>query len=631
MSNLKKTLSKSRERLYDAKLGMSTSREDLLTCKNLSQSVEALTALSQLHQNGALYKSCNNIFLPMIHHVKREDNMPDRMYKSLASIDQIPGNDLSKKMGYFESRFTGDDDYNDIITRRNTNLNTVISESSNDASSRLSAHEEAKLVGLRGYPCRGGRGAEGCDRVCTRHSHKQPEPQATQRINKMSKADKMKKDAQRRRKEREQREKERIRKNSLTEMRHDRPSNEGSTSPTIRRGSVCHVEQRLLERHERLMERQEREGRRLNANGSRRLSSIESDKSPGPDTSKPSNRRKSTSLAAKKERSRSITPTRRRRTSKAESPKSSDVSEASSMESVSGSLENIHPRLADRRRKSKQYNSNRSTMSTSKNLKSNDENGNVIQEAKTTEITETVPSIAKDVDEAYNSLEESCRDLVAEEEKSDEDADSVESDKTCTGSVVECPTTPTEANEILITATFPSQENSSSSDNERVEPSECEEHETKIEGPSLLVVPSLVEIQEEPNSLKYSRSTSTTSDLGGSICEENEEQSDQCTDIENKILESKSRMRSKSVVSKPCPAVVARIRNRSNSVVNQPTVTDRARPWGDLCSGSVAKALRNFTVQEADPKSPSDVNKRRQSSPPRVLAEELESKLFGEK
>ncbi|KAF2362595.1 hypothetical protein FHG87_006648 [Trinorchestia longiramus] len=618
MSNLKKTLSKSRERLYDAKLGLSTSREDLLTCQSLSQSVEALTALSQLHQNGALYKSCNNIFIPMIHLVNKESNMPDRMYKSMASIDQIPGNDLSKTMGYFESRLTGDDDYNDVITRHNTNLNTVISDSPTEATQRSMANEEARLGGLRGNPCRGGRNAEGNDRICPRHSHKQPEPQATQKINKMSRADKMKKDAQRRRKEREQREKERNRKTSLIETK----TQEGSTSPTVRRGSVCHVELRLQERHERLMEKQERDGRKISSTGSRRLSSIDSDKSPGPDATKPSSRKSSTHTA-KHERSRSITPTRRR-SSKVESPKSSDVSEASSMESVSGSLESIQSKGTDKRRKSKQLVNSRRLSTTTKMEKSNDENDNVIKETSSL-APESAAALNRDPDEAYNSLEEGSRE-TAPEVKSDGDADSVESDRTCTGSVVEIeePSTPTEEIRIITTKAQCKEDAQNITEKEVETEEEKKDSITSKPCSSSLEVPGLGDIQES-GAVKYTRSTSTTSDLGGSICEESEESSDQAlSEIEMKIFENKARARSLSVHSKPALSVLPRVRNRSNSVHQSTAVTDRARPWGEICSGSVAKALKNFAVPEEQEELnvASDFAKRRQSSPPHFLSGE---------
>ncbi|KAA0202191.1 hypothetical protein HAZT_HAZT007829 [Hyalella azteca] len=622
MSNLKKTLSKSRERLYDAKLGMSTSREDLMTCKSLSQSVEALTALSQLHQNGALYKSCNNIFIPKIQHVNKEACMSDRMYKSMACIDQIPGNDLSKTMGYFESRLTGDDDNTDVITRRNTSLNIVISDTP-ESNSRLLGNDETRLGGFRVNPCRGGRSAEGNDRIFPRHSHKQSEPQATQKINKMSRADKMKKDAQRRRKEREQREKERSRKSSLVEMRtYDKTAaNEGSTSPTIRRGSVCHVELRLQERHERLLERQEREGRKMSSTGSLRLSSIDSDKSPTPDASKSMSRRKSTSQTAKNERS-----------SKVESPKSSDISEASSTESVSGSLENIQPRGVERRRKSKQLD-NRRASATVKNQKSNDENGNVIQVESSSLAAEiSMQKSCRDLDEAYISLEEGSRENVPgeeEEAKSDEDTDSVESDKTCTGSIVEGPITPIKAaDEIRITTEGPTDKQPSPA----IEDTEHTiTHETQKSCGSFLEVPVLGDIQEESTSVKYSRSTSTTSDLGGSICEDNEENSDQAlSEIEQKIMENKSRARSLSMQPRQTLTVIPRVRNRSNSV-HQPTIVDRARPWGEICSGSVAKALKNLTMREEEEEDEDatrvsqDFTKRRQSSPPRFfMAGELQ-------
>lgn len=593
MSNLKKTLSKSRERLYDARLGSSTSRDDLFNCKSLSQSVEALTALSQLHQNGALYKSCNNIFIPMIHLVKKEDNRPDRMYQSLASIDQIPGNDLSRKMGYFESRFTSDDDYTDILTRHNTNLNMVISDTA-DSPTRLQSVEESRLGGLRGNPCRGGRGAEGCDR----HTLRQPEAQSTQKINKMSRADRMKKDAQRRRKERKEREiteKERNRKASLNESRlADRTPIDGSSSPTTRRGSVCHVEQRLQERHERLLERQEREGRKLGVTGSRRLSSIDSDRSPVSERTK-STSNKSNSLTVSADRPRSITPTRRLQ-SKVDSPQGSDVSQASSMENVSGSLENVQTRQPANRRKSKQSSAPKvaaSVRAENESEKTNDVNDNVV--TSSTGSSRVPPITLKYTDEAYISLEKETKNIQSATIKSD-DVESVESDNTCTGSVVESAATPTDSNKPMIITSIDESEITSTDKCEESTVTENEK-ESANKCTSLPGVSQQSTQCEELIKHKYFRSISTTSDLGITVSDESEENADQfAVDIEAKILDTKARSRSFSVQAKPCPIVLNKVRNRSNSV-NQMT-QDRARPWGDICSGSVAKALRNFTIQE---------------------------------
>lgn len=625
MSNLKKTLSKSRERLYDARLGLSTSRDDLLNCKSLSQSVEALTALSQLHQNGALYKSCNNIFLPMIHLLNKEVSRPNRMYQSLASIDQIPGNDLSKKMGYFESRFTSDDDYTDILTRHNTNLNMVISDTS-DSPTRLQSVEESRLGGLRGNPCRGGRGAEGCDR----HNHRQPEAQSTQMINKMSRADRMKKDAQRRRKERKEREireKERNRKASLNENKlADRTPTDGSTSPTTRRGSVCHVEQRLQERHERLLEKQEREGRKIGVSGNRRLSSIDSDRSPVGEKTK-STSTKSNNLTVRAERPRSITPTRIRK-SKVESPQESDVSQASSMESVTGSLENVQTRQLQNRRKSKQLSTTKvaaSALNENKSGNTNDVNDNVV--ATSSADSSRVPSqTPKDNDEAYISLEEETKDIKTVTSMSD-NVELVESDNTCTGRIVDTTATPIDSNQLIIVTTVDDSEipagSTISSSSTGVE-KEGTSEDKPASSPNVFQQSTP---NEELNKYKYFRSISSTSDMGSTISEESEENTDKfAVDIESKDHETKTRSRSFSVQTKPCPVLVTRVRTRSNSV-HQPT-QDRARPWGDICSGSIAKALRNFTIQE-DPDSnkpltTADNSKRRQSSPPLSLTQDPE-------
>ena len=638
MSNLKKNLSKSRERLFDARIGLSTSRDDLLNCKSLSQSVEALTALSQLHQNGALYKSCNNIFIPMIHLVNKQQDVHDRMYKSLASIDKIPGNDLANKMGYFESRFSADDDYNAMITMRNTNMNIVITNDPADDSSKYTGTDDLHKYGsLRGNTCRGGRGAEGCDRVCTRHSHKQPEPQSTQKIRKISRSEKMKKDAQKRRKEKrdqENKEKEQKRKTSLSEFsstKLEKPSAEGSTSPTIRRGSVCHVEQRLQERHERLLEKQERNERKLSlGSNTRRPSNIEFDRSPI------SERRRSqgkASLSVEDSRPRSITPSRRRKSSKSESSRGSDVSQASSMESVTGSLEDVQPNQKKQRRRSKispppSASLIKSAINREAYKANNDLNGNVIPSLLKPKFFDRQNS--KDQDEAYVSLEDTSKDEYqipcdSDDEKStksDSREQSVEKEKSSitpepfSQPNQEEPVQSLKENE-QSTNIFKEVTNSSISAAKAI----VEERRERKRSQALADISDLSSIQEESSdSPKYARSVSTTSDLGSTISEESEDHetlnNSSSTDIESKIAEYKKRTRSHSIQPKSMNVLNSKVRNRSNSV-HQPSSTV-ARPWGELCSGSIAKALKNFTLQDDSdeaPPSQQDINRRRQSSP----------------
>lgn len=602
MSNLKKTLSKSRERLYDARLGLSTSKDDLLNCQSLSQSVEALTALSQLHQNGALYKSCNNIYIPMLKPHVRVATAQGRMYQSMASIDKIPANELANKMGYFESRFSTDEYCNDNITRHNTNLNTVVRDSPSDDNMRLCNADDSRLVGLRGNTCRGGRTAEGSDRVCARHTHKQPEAQSTQKINKMSRSDRMKKDAQRRRKERkerEQRDKERHRKYSLGDHEMNRKSeksSEGPISPTTRRGSVCHVEQRLQERHERLLEKQERESRKLGITVNKRLGSIESDRSPTSDRSPKIVNTKQIRLTIPEKRPRSISPSVTV-IKKNDFPHDSDVSQASSMESVVGSLENVQTLSKSRMSSCSSIQSENTDMEITINIM--DEFDAEPARPQGTSSNET----HKDQDEAYISLEEGTKEVTLLENKSD-DGESVKSDRTLTGSVADDIATDTIDELHVHKRTTEITHNKITEIDDKcdellVESTQCSQKTCdavkcsfKIDEPKLLTVP------EEPE-CKYMRSVSTTSDLGSTVSEESEETSDQffSVDIEAKISDYKSRARSYSFQHKSDQfLVVPKGRNRSHSV-NQ-GVNDKSRPWGDVCSGSIAKALKNFTMQE---------------------------------
>merc|ERR1711976_287580 len=124
---MKKCLSKSRERLCDSRYGVSKSREQLMTIDSLSQSVDAISAISTFAQN--VYKSCNNIFVPKLRLPQDINNSQERMYQSMAAIDQIDNINYTKSIGFFESSMSlNNHSYNDEITDRNTAMNSFMND-----------------------------------------------------------------------------------------------------------------------------------------------------------------------------------------------------------------------------------------------------------------------------------------------------------------------------------------------------------------------------------------------------------------------------------------------------------------------------------------------------------------------
>ncbi|KAK7071495.1 hypothetical protein SK128_017252, partial [Halocaridina rubra] len=612
MSNLKKTISKSRERLFDAKLSLSKSRERLMGLRSFSQSVEVLSALSQLNQENAMYQSCNNIFLPMIAPDDKEKDIPCRMYKSLAAIDQIDEMECHK-LGYFESKFAkGSEDYTDRLTRHNTNMNSFII-TQDTAKPVTDIGSEARLRGGG----RGGRGGDVCDKRCPRHNHSKPEPQLTQKIPKVNRAERMKREAQRRRKERKEREKEEKEKQKgnlisdpeitpRTGLKHHDKSPDGASSPVGRRGSVCHVEQRLAERHERQqerLERQEREERRCSVSG-RRRGSVDIDRSSFGEKSKSG---KHSTLGVSSERPRSTTPTRRNKNKK-DSDEGSDVSKSSSLESVDGNLES--PRTTSKRKRPTSLELPEIKIFPDESSKSEilcgDVNDNLVKEARA------------DIDEAYVSLDEPNTFFRS---KSMESNTSNDSDSTVTD-VKDVPRVQDIIEALQNSSLLEENSLKYSKPQEKQLEEKMEFEEAPAKDENTLSTPDCVNnnvtelpvIQEEDDHLLikgtgpiYTRSISTSSDIGSMISEGSESSVDHedsiprspCTDTEHHS-DWKGRGRSLSVQSGPSQSNKFRGRSRSNSVHLEPTVNNRARPWGGICNGAFARALEKFNIKDDD-------------------------------
>jgi len=553
-----KSLSKSRERLFDPKLSMSASRQDLLKCRNLSQSIEALSALTQIHKSEAFHKSCNNLLKP----TQRLARIQERMHRSMAAIN-TGKNEKNTNMQCYQSKYNLNEEYNDFVTQRNTNMNTDMIYTGSAENSYMNVSQDTKLGGLRANPCRGGRSAEGSDRDCC---HRRPQPQSTQICRKTSKADRMKKDAQRRRqerKEREMREQQKHRKYSLGSYEAKVPEIETpsrtenvATSPKLRRGSVCHVEQRLQERHEKYIERQEKLGRLENSEGSTRLSSTDSEKSYT--SEKPSKH----SAKSKAPTSTSERP-KRRRNSKLESLTDSDTSTCSSMESVLGSSENIttssikprpNTKTPQRERKKPQFR----------------DSVNILKMEKVDEVRDKLSKITPPM---ADILEENANDSSVE---TDENTNQRNEQPKIVGVVLKQNViNKMNSNESLDSVTLDAINTKVTIENE-MKNNLSDAHFNYCN--SLGINHSLT------------RTLSNTSDLGSSLSEASE--THDRTDEMNCVCRSQSFQRKSSSTN----MLRQSLRKRSNSSVGEhdSKPDTKAKPWREVCSGSVAKALRNF-------------------------------------
>ncbi|CAL4114236.1 unnamed protein product, partial [Meganyctiphanes norvegica] len=631
LSNLKKTMSKSRERLCEARLGISRSRERFIGLRSFSQSVEALYAVSKGNPLG-MYQSCSNVCNV------NESNSPSRMYNSMAAIDQLDSLSCPQNLGYFDSRFSLDsDDYNERLTRHNTNMNSFIAETANRG--HASANTEYKLRGSG----RGGRNVE--PHRCSKHNHQKPEAQPTQRIvPKISRAERMKRDAQRRRKEKKERErleKEKQKNASSAESEIVLPAvtvshaksekADGSSSPIGRRGSVFHVEQRLAERHERQQERLERQekdekpDRRGSVSSGRRRGSVDLDIRAITERLSKSNKSSTGGkLGLPQERPRSVTPTRRTR--KKSSPQGSDISLASSSESVNGNLDS--PRTPPIRPTTLELPEISLPAKEKSSPNGGDVNDNIV----------IVKSQNRNVDEAFVSLDDPQREGVMSRSRSIESALST---------TTECKLTAKAKQDTKITTKDLTKSldclkiNDSKSDN-KLNPAldiinnkilnpetnkNLKNASEKVQygsGELTIICEEGNLVNENKNNPSYVRSVSTSSDIGSMISESSEcstdiEQHFKSSSTNDLDIPSEWRSRARSMSIQPgSTSSMLRSRNRSNSVqLDTSPVTDKSRPWGQLCNGAVAKAMEKFNLGTTDVTPPvaHSVLKRRKSSP----------------
>jgi len=544
MNNVKKSLSKSRDRLHDPKLGIAASRQGLTKCQSLSHSIEALTALKRIHKSDAFSRSCKNLLQPMYRAAKLQEKNP----RSMSAIDKIK-TDKTSSMQCYQSKSNLNESFNDLLTMRNTNLNATMNDSYN---SIMNVSYETKIGGLRANPCRGGRSDAGSDRECC---HRRAHPQPTQVIRKPSKVDRMKKDAQRRRKERkerEMREQQKHRKYSLGyyEMSTGKDSIEkpvnASNSPKMRRGSVCHVEQRLQERHEKFLVRLDNLGRLENSEGSQRLSSTESDRG-----SSCEKQIKSSSKA--KSSPNSTDRTKRRRSSKLESLMDGDSSQSSSMESVHGLVDNIKNQRTVTKVTKKDKNIPYTRAKSVETFQQETESMN--------EVTAKVSPIMDDI------VEESGSEMILENgvnmkrQKQEPKIVGVIMKKKLTG-----------FSDIINQPHMFESESFDKSSCEIKTGSDFHRNNEKLENSNLI------------------RTFSSTSDLGSSLSEDSgEPDKNEILNTLNCNCKSPNIHLTNNVASHPNVS-------RSNSCEDD--LESEKKPWGEICNGSIAKAMKNFMQQE---------------------------------
>lgn len=627
MSNLKKTMSKSRERLFDARLGVSKSRERLMGLRSFSQSVEALSALSQLNQENAVYQSCNNIFVPMITPTTKEADVC-RMYKSLAAIDQIDEFDCTHKLGYFESRLSKDDeDYNDIVTRHNTSLNSVIAVQDSKPVGSNYMVNEARLRGGG----RGGRSTDICDKRCPRHNHRQPEAQPTQKIPKVNRAERMKREAQRRRKEKKEREREEKERQKAQAIEHaeaitrnnkttHEKSGESSNSPGGRRRSSSHVEQRLAERHERQQERLEKQERKNSVIHRKREPSDSHDKSPVTERVRPG--KTSSGLEVPQERPRSTTPTRKNRTKKT-SNAGSDVSQASSLESVDGNLESPRSPARPKRPTSLELPEIKIfPEAISPASFTGDVNDNVLKEDSGREIDEAYisledPALSRSHSTPSTSHAETTTPTTTTDAKHEEPKQEQPKPRRKFAELLDNPLFVRQAeisNQSCVQNT-PDAETSEDPEKEKTLKVESE-RSTFGSCCELTIIKEEERQAPKKTASSYVRSISTTSDLGSMVSASSECSLEReegggrspATDVDS--FEWKSRGRAISFLNNPS-SPRPRVLSRSNSM-HLDSPVNPARPWGNLCDGAVARALEKFKKPEDQAATKKT---RRQSSP----------------
>ncbi|KAG7161123.1 Death-associated protein kinase related-like [Homarus americanus] len=625
MSNQKKAVSKSRERLHEGRLGLSRSREDLWALKSFSHSEEALSVFGWLNQDDdSLYKSCTNVFLPMLPMVD-EYRVSGRLYKSLASIDKIDevgteSTQGNERQSIFDSRFSiNDEEYNHLITKYNTAVN---SHRKTPPRGRTSENRQRNTIPegrLKGNS-QGGRGDNACNKRCSRHSH--PESDLTQKVPKVSRAERMKRDVHRRRKGKKEKEtmrpeSPRVRQpnNESEASRHvEKPIDKSSCSsrapsPSKRRGSVSHIEQRIQERHERQQEKLERQERqeKLERRGSGKgASGTPRRRDSGEEKTLQKEKNKNNKHRSSDEninRPRSTSPSKRTKVNKTRS-NSSDASPASSLESVK--------ELSDYKRSSPSYSQ------PSEGRKSSGAANDIIKHKDK----------RTDMDEAYVSLEEPVDDGIFSRSESMDSTNTVESDHTVRATdtssdtieltFASCTATdsePKQAMEKPIQIQLSEKHELEVAKEEQTPNTETpppqEEEEEKAATPGSIVELSAIHEEGEDERSVFARSVSTSSDIGSMMSENSEADKEDSSPSSSSTRQQETehlaaltwKLRGRSMSMQPSdPPPFSHLHLcRSNSFnLGMPLGSFMASPWDDVCDGAISRALEMFKLNSKD-------------------------------
>ncbi|KAG0713245.1 Death-associated protein kinase related [Chionoecetes opilio] len=626
MSNQKKTLSKSRERLHEGRLGLSRSREDLWALRSFSHSDEALSVFNWLTEDDSIHRSCNNVFLPMLPMLD-ENRVSGRLYKSLASIDKIDevgteASEANERSSFFDSRFSiNDEEYNHLITTYNTAVNSHRGAAAQGRTKHGRPKSPVPERGrLRNTEHKGGRGASPCQKSCPRHTRSEP-----QKSSKVNRPDRTKREVHKRRKGKKEKEKQRTESPCMkhqptdadTNRNNDKPTDKAATgsrapSPNKRRGSVSHIEQRIQERHERQQEKLERqeklEKQERQEKQERRGSGKSGASTPKRRDSddKNANREKqqntgnrSSEASAGKVTSRSTSPPKRTKVTKTKST-SSEASPSSSLESVKESSEwkrrtsrPSEPRVEPRPRKG--------------------------SSGASSQTAEKKP----DMDEAYVSLEEPVDDGIFSRSESMDSSNTLESDHTVRATDTSSDTLDSIFNTSGI---LESLEMACKEVLEKpVQIQLSEKHELEIskdkqataESVAAEVRPSgdcVTELsainEEEDDKVAFARSVSTSSDIGSMLSENSEADKEEGTAAHPKPQEPehhlppstwKKRGRSMSMQpTQPLPFSHLHLCRSNSFNLGMPIENLVAAPWGTVCSGAISRALEMFKLDPTD-------------------------------
>ena len=614
MANLKKTVSRSRERLVDQHLSLSQSREHLMNNRLFSHSVEELHPYDYLNTEDDLRRSTNNMYIYPYLSNGIDESFSTKLYKSLRSVENSNGRFSEKspsvqpKSTYSDGRFSvnsmTDEEYNDLLSRFYPD--------------RSKTEEPVRQLAPTSYL--GGRNAEQRHRHCSRDDrpifspskqssirHSKTEPNFMQPMHyKKGPPDHVKKT-----KKSQQPKEKNITKvtepkehteKSAKDDRSDDNSSIKRNNSDKKRGSVSHIEQRIQERKERMQERKQRQSKIEKKNSKSKLTGIQKQRrhSTESESSRSSSRKKDEKQSADYASRRNSYPARKNSTLKKKNCETPETTPSTSLESV----KEVKPLKKT------------STDCPSLSSGSPDSLTSPPPSALVTANCPVSPSVSQprdervlenrgDIDEAYVSLEETVDDGIFSRSESMDSSTTVDSDNTIHGQSSSSDTLHATFQEMLI------KENDANS--------KCE---TNISGGN---ISKQIQISREThdrlhpdNKVKepdefsekaksFTRSISTSSDIGSMLSEgsdlayEEYQRKISLTKEMSPEYDPKSRNRSNSTAchQSPTPSMGYKL-SRSNSVHLDSPLIGVARPWGEVCHGSVNRALSMFRQQSSE-------------------------------